>query len=68
VQAFSSVSDFKFTCDEKSNAYVKFMAHEASGDVLISQMKEKLNASQPIPFEVCLKSDDKQQQQEQQEA
>jgi len=44
------------------------MAHEASGDVLISQMKEKLNASQPIPFEVCLKSDDKQQQQEQQEA
>jgi len=42
LKAYSSVSDFRFTDDEKSTAYVKFMAHEESGDALVDTIRKAL--------------------------
>ena len=36
------MSDFRFTDDEKSTAYVKFMAHEESGDALVDTIRKAL--------------------------
>ena len=41
VQAYSSVSDFKFTDDEKSSAYVKFMSADSNAEVLIDNIRSR---------------------------
>ena len=39
------MSDFKFTDDEKSTAYVKFMSTEASADVLVDSIRSRMGAT-----------------------
>ena len=62
MQAFSAVDSFRFAGEDKSSAYVKFMAHEPSGDALVNTIRQAIRAQNPgaVPFEVALLSSDKQ--------
>lgn len=52
---YSQVSDFKFTDEEKSTAFVKFMSPEASPDAFLQNMLARLGAlGSPQPFEPSL--------------
>ena len=45
--------DFKFTDDEKSTAYVKFLSTEPNVAVLIESIRTKLSAlGTPMPFQL----------------
>ena len=50
-QAYSQVDSFKFTDEEKSTAFVKFMAAEASPEAFLSNM---IGQGPPLPFEPTL--------------
>jgi len=42
LKAIAFVHDFKFTSDDRSTAYVKFMAHEPGSDSLINAIRTVL--------------------------
>lgn len=42
LKNYSQVSDFKFTNEEKSTAFVKFMAAEATPEAFLQNMTQKL--------------------------
>lgn len=45
------MSDFKFTDEDKSTAFVKFMAAEASPEAFLKMMNAKLaQQGSPLPF------------------
>lgn len=56
------MDSFRFAGEDKSSAYVKFMAHEPSGESLVNSIRQAITAQNPsaAPFEVALLSSGKQ--------
>ena len=51
VQAYSQVDNFKFTDEEKSTAFVKFISPEPNPEVFLNNM---IANGSPLPFEPSL--------------